>query len=107
MTEKKIIAGILMDDNASVTFIEVCEQYDISEEELIEMVEHGVVEIQANNIKRSTFDYYSLTRIQSALRLKYDLGINTQGVALALELLDQLNALQDELDILKRHVDNP
>ncbi|GGI88594.1 chaperone modulator CbpM [Legionella impletisoli] len=106
MAEKKIIAGILMDENSSITFVEVCEQYEIAEEELLELVEHGIVEIPSNNIKRSTFDYYALARIQSALRIKYDLGINTPGVALALELLDQITELQDELDILKRHVNH-
>jgi chaperone modulatory protein CbpM len=105
MVEKKVIAGVLMDEHTTISFIEICEEYDIPEEELLELVEYGIVDVPVKQVKKATFDYQSLSRIQSALRLKYELGINSQGIALALELLDKVEALEEKLGILQRHMD--
>lgn len=107
MSAKKIIAGMVMDENTTITFVEICEQYEIPEELLVELLDYGVLKSNAKNIRCSTFDYQSLTRIQSAIRLKHDLGINTPGIALALDLLDKVEKLEEELGVLQRHIDNP
>lgn len=106
MRDKKIVTGLIMDETTTVTFVEICEQYDIPEDFLVEMIEFGLIEPGVEDIKQATFDCQSLVRIQSAKRLKRDLGMNMPGIALALDLLDKLDRLQDELDILHRHMNN-
>ena len=44
------------------------------------------------------FTGVSLQKVQRAYRLKRDLGLNTAGVALALDLLDEVHTLQQRLN---------
>lgn len=96
--------AMLMDEHTSVSFVEVCKTYHIPEDFLIELVEHGLVKKTTKNIEQQTFDYQTICRIQSAKRLQHDLDVNTAGVVLALELLDELKLVREELAILQRHV---
>lgn len=102
MADKTITTGILMDENNAISFIEVCEKYDISEALLEELIEHGLFTESELQIKKILFDAKKQIRIQSASRLHQDLGINTPGVVLALELLDEIETIRRELAILKR-----
>lgn len=105
MNADDVKTGILMDEHTSISFVEVCKTYHISEDFLIELVEHGLIKKTKKNIKQQTFDYHTICRIQSAKRLQHDLGVNTAGVVLALELLEELKLMREELAILQRHVD--
>ncbi len=93
-------------DNAStkISFVEVCRQYGVSEDVLFEFLEYGLITEIAMPNKNLMFDPTHLQRILSACRLHTDLKINTHGVILALELMDELTELRSELDILRRHL---
>lgn len=105
MENKTITTGVLMDENTTISFVEVCEKFDISEELLQELIEYGLYEPSEIHVKKVLFDVKKINRIQSACRLQKDLGINTPGVVLVLELLDQIEQIKNELQILQRHVD--
>lgn len=105
MDNKKIVAGVLIDEETTVSFIEVCQQCNISEDRLLEMLEHGLFSYPEIQVRTTAyFDAKAVDRIQSACRLQQDLGINTPGVVLVLELLDDLEKIRNELAILQRHV---
>lgn len=104
MNSNDVKTGMLMDEHTRVSFVEVCKTCHISEDFLIELVEHGLVKMTIKNIEQQTFDYHTICRIQSAKRLQHDLDVNTAGVVLALELLDELKHVREELAILQRHV---
>lgn len=104
MPDKTILAGVLMDEHTTISFIEVCEKCNISEEALLEMLEYGVANHQEQK-KKAHFDEKAFSRIQSACRLQQDLEINLPGVALVLDLLDELEQVRKELQILQRHMD--
>ena len=87
-------------EEQSITFIEICQKCNLKEEELQEMLEHGLFE--DNGTK--TVNLTTLKRIESAYRLQADLGVNIPGAALALELLDELQLLRSELDFLRKHL---
>ena len=105
MSNKTITAGILVDDASTFSYLEVCETYQITENELIDMLEYGLFEVQSNHIKNVQFDQKMLSKVQTACRLQRDLEINLPGVVLVLELLDELASIRDELNILRRHID--
>ena len=42
MSKTTVTVGVLVDDY-SVSFIEVCEGYNISEQQLLEILEHGLI----------------------------------------------------------------
>lgn len=104
MADQTIIAGVLMDENTTISFVDVCQKCNISEDVLIEMIEHGLFPASTTAVKNIHIDQQTFTRIQSACRLQQDLGINLPGVVLVLELLDELEKAQKELHILQHHV---
>ena len=101
----KMISAIVLDESTSLTFIEVCEQYNLSERILRQMIEHGLFEEILPRIKTTRFDAIKLARVHTASRLRQDLGVNVPGVVLALELLDELEKLRQEIQILQRHIE--
>jgi chaperone modulatory protein CbpM len=87
----------LLDETLSLTLREVCHACGVHAEYVVELVAEGVLQPAPGiDVRAWRFDGIAVTRIQRALRLQHDLGINLPGVALALELLD-------ELDRLRRH----
>jgi chaperone modulatory protein CbpM len=103
---KKIEMTEIIIDNTSTTisFVEVCQQYGVSEEVLFELLEYGLIEDIASPNKNLAFEPAHLQRILSACRLQTDLHINSHGAILALELMDELTELRRELEILRRHL---
>jgi chaperone modulatory protein CbpM len=87
----------LLDERLSLTLREVCHACGVHAEYVVELVAEGVLQPAPGiDVRAWRFDGIAVTRIQRALRLQNDLGLNRPGVALALELLD-------ELDRLRRH----
>lgn len=104
MEKNHTIIGIYLEETPTFTFNEVCQKYHIPDSLLLEMVEYGLfsnLTTQREELKLTPKD---LTKIESAFRLHKDLGINLSGVALALELLDQIEQLNNELNILRKHI---
>lgn len=100
MNKEQIVVGVVLEEHFS--FTEVCHKYNITEELLIEMMEHGIFS-SSPSIKEARLNTKEMQRIESAFRLHRDLEINLAGVALALDLLDELAQLRKELDILNKH----
>jgi chaperone modulatory protein CbpM len=105
MSKHKTITTVILRDEISLTAIEVCEQCELSEQALIELLEHGILsDMLFPSIKTMRFNGEHVARLQSASRLQQDLNLNTPGAVLALELFDELEALRQEIQILKRHL---
>lgn len=105
MNKDNLLIGVLIEETTSISFIEVCHKYNIPQELLVEMVEHGLFPDQPTDIKKIALDQKALRRIESAFRLHRDLEINLPGVALALDLLEEIEAMRQELEILHKHFD--
>lgn len=102
MKKDELVVGVLIEESTTVSFSEVCVKYNIPEELLTEMIEYGLFSPQSVT-KQTQLNPNDLRRMESAFRLHNDLGVNLPGVALALDLLDELSELRKELDILRRH----
>ncbi|RUR13746.1 chaperone modulator CbpM [Legionella sp. km772] len=100
MNKEQVIVGMLIEETLS--FKEVCHKYNIPQELLLEMMEYGIFSTSSNG-KENQLDAKDLRRMESAFRLHRDLEINLPGVALALELLDEIEGLRRELAILHKH----
>lgn len=104
MVKSTMIMGMFVDDHSSVSFVDVCEKQGISEDVLLDMLEHGLLPEVIAPDKNISFDPNMINRVQSACRLQVDLGLNVPGVVLALELMDELTQLHSELSVLQRHI---
>lgn len=103
MNKETLLVGVLIEETTTISFVEVCHKYNIPQELLSEMVEQGIFPDQPNKPEEIALSQKELRRIESAFRLHRDLGINLPGVALALELLEKMEKMHQELDILRKH----
>lgn len=98
------ITGVIVDETVTISITEVCHKYTLSEEALIEMIEHGLFKSPIAIEKNSQLDVTAVRRLESALRLQRDLGVNVPGAVLVLELSDELEQLRNELNFLRRYL---
>lgn len=73
---------------------EVCERCGMRAEQVIEFVDFGIAEPEGETFRDWYFNAPQLFRMNRALRLQRDLEINLPGVALALDLLEEIDRLQ-------------
>lgn len=64
-------------------------------------IEHGIVEPIGNQPKEWLFDADQLNRLRKAARLRNDLDLNWSGLALAIDLIDELARLRHENKTIK------
>lgn len=103
MKHDEVILGMLIEETATFSLNEVCLKYHIPEKLLLEMIEYGLFSNQTTQTDQLKLNPKDLSKIESAFRLHRDLGINLPGVALALELLEKIDHLNNQLDILRKH----
>jgi chaperone modulatory protein CbpM len=92
---------VIEDDN--LTLEQLCHACGVHADWVISLVEESIIEPQGNEIQRWRFSGISLVRVRSALRLHRDLGVNLAGIALALDLMEELDALREQLKITQRN----
>lgn len=91
-----------MDDQTQISLAELCRTTQLPAQDIFEYIEYGVIEPLGKDQTRWHFESLSLKRVQSATRLKRDLGINTAGVALALDLLEEVETLRRRIRRLEQ-----
>lgn len=91
-----IHTGEVIEDD-SLTLEQICHACDVNIEWIISLVEESIIEPQGDTTAQWRFSGSSLRRVRFALRLEKDLGVNLPGIALALDLLDQIEALRLQL----------
>ena len=79
-----------LNDELALSLAEVCGLCRVRAEFVLELIDEGIVEPRGRGARGWRFDGYQVVRIQKAVRLQRDLGVNLPGIALALELLDEL-----------------
>tara|TARA_R110002072_G_scaffold6717_15_gene38471 strand:- start:5197 stop:5496 length:300 start_codon:yes stop_codon:yes gene_type:complete len=76
---------------------DLCRFCQAEEAWVIELVDHGVLEPMGSTTGNWRFVGASIVRAKKARRLNRDLGINTAGVALVLDLLEERDAIMRRL----------
>jgi chaperone modulatory protein CbpM len=83
---------------------EFCEAAELSDVYVIEIVEHGILEPQGAQPGDWVFNDYELTLAKRAAKLRRDLELEWEGVALALDLLEEVQQLRAENRMLKQRL---
>jgi chaperone modulatory protein CbpM len=100
MTSEKMLpqlAGTILDEQAPLTLAELTRACAVHAELIIELVEEGVLAPIGREPHRWRFTGAHMRRARTALRLQRDLGVNFAGAALALQLLEEVEALRARL----------
>ncbi|MDH3694940.1 MAG: chaperone modulator CbpM [Gammaproteobacteria bacterium] len=93
-----------INDQCEYTLREFCELCGVQTEYVVEMVETGVLTPVGQGEKHWRFSGYTVSRLYRAQRLQRDLEINLPGVALSLELLDDLEEVRAEVRVLRQRL---
>lgn len=88
--------GRIVEEEVRLTLVELCRVCGASEHELTAWVAEGVLEPEGESAQVWRFAGASLHRARRATHLAHDLEINPSGIALALDLLDRIEALEAE-----------
>jgi chaperone modulatory protein CbpM len=86
----------------SLTLEQLCQACGAQADWVISLVEESIIEPRGEEKYSWRFSGASLVRVRSALRLQRDLGVNLAGIALALDLMEELENLRAQLKIMGR-----
>jgi len=96
------VAAEIVNADMTFTFDEMCLSCGVDADWVVELVEHGVIVPAGQSRSDWQFTSVSLVRIAKAKRLGRDLALNPPGVALALDLLDEIDRLRARLAAVQR-----
>ena len=95
-----IIQGTVVEEQIQMSLGELCQACMAEQALVLTLVVEGVLEPLGETPHEWRFGGDSLRRATLALRLLHDLELNPAGVALALDLLDEIAALRARLQRL-------
>lgn len=107
MSEQDHILTVdVSDGNSSFTLREICERGECHAEFVIKLVDYGIISPQeeAREAQQWQFDVAALSRLRKAMRLQRDLKMNLPGLAMSLELLDEVEEMRRELTRLNDQI---
>jgi chaperone modulatory protein CbpM len=90
----------ILEEQTGLTLADLCRACAVHDEQIIALVDVGVLEPQGREPARWRFSGANLYRARKALRLQRDLDIDLAGAALALQLLDEIESLRRRLRAL-------
>lgn len=105
--DNKIInlsSGVIAEEDTHVSLKTLCQNCSLPSEQLMLMIEHGIIEPvdRYTTMTHWLFSGECIIRVLAASRLQHDLGINLAGTALALDLLDEIRTLREQVNALQR-----
>jgi chaperone modulatory protein CbpM len=92
-----VLQGTLVDENTLISIEDLCRICAIERSHVVEFVEEGVLEVAPVDTSDWRFRGGALRRARMAVRLQRDLELNMVGVALALDLMDEIERLRREI----------
>ncbi len=102
MTRQTVLTGIIVEDSSEFTLGELSRACGKPAEWILALIEEGVIEPVGKDQANWHFRGYCLRRVRIVQRLQSDLGLNLAGAALALELLDEVEALRNRVAALEQ-----
>ena len=99
MSEKPVTATLL-DETIEISLGELCRTCDTHAEWIIELVGEGILVPSGDAPQEWRFAASSMQLVRTAKRLQADLGVNLAGIALALDLLTEVERLSARVERL-------
>lgn len=88
---------LIVEEQVDLTLEELCRACSAEVDQLTALVDEGVIAPEGGTPSGWRFSGVQLRRVRVAVRLQRDLGVNTAGAALALQLMDEIEALRAQL----------
>ena len=81
-----------------LSLTELTLSFGVNKQTIFEIIDEGIISPPVTHDEELEFDEQSLRKIRTVLQLKQDLGVNLAGAALAIELLDKIDELRNQLE---------
>ena len=92
-----ILSGHIIDNDTRITLRQLCDSCEVHPEYIIELVAEGFIEPVGQEKPHWCFTGIAIKRVKTAKRLQRDLGVNPAGVALAIDLIEEIERLRAKL----------
>lgn len=102
MMAKSTITGVIIESDKPLTLEELAQAISMSNDIVIQMVEYQLLEPKGDQPKNWEFDSICLRRAKIAASFYRDLEINLSGIALALDLLEKIDYLENRIETLEK-----
>ncbi len=89
-----LVNAILIEENNPIGFEELCHAVQADQQFVIELVELHALKPEGQTHQEWRFDSNNFKRAKTAVSFYHDLEINLNGIALALDLLDEIDRLK-------------
>ncbi len=93
------IEGSIVEHDVHMTMVELAKAAQTPEDLIMAWVSEGVLSPAGASPEDWRFSGDSLKRAKTAARLMHDLELNSPGVALALDLLEEITHLRQQLQL--------
>jgi chaperone modulatory protein CbpM len=95
-SDERMLSGTIFDETTRLTLKDLSRMCAVDEQHIVQYVEEGVLKVVE---VRSEWHFSgdALRRARLAVRLERDLELNLAGVALAVELIEELEQLRRQL----------
>lgn len=95
--KNELITGVLLDEQIELSLSELCRACNRHADWVIGLVDEGVLDPIGVDQVQWHFSGLSLRKAHTAMRLERDLGLNLAGIALALDLMEEVERLRTRL----------
>ena len=92
-----LLTGEVLEEEVELSLGELCRVCQVPAEQVFAFVEEGVAEPLGRDPARWRFRGITVRRVRCAIHLQRDLGVNVAGAALAIDLLEELEAMRARL----------
>ena len=92
-----VVDSVIVEEEIRFTLADLSRACRTDREQLVALVDEGVLQPAGSGPDDWMFSGLSLTRARAALRLARDLDLGVAGTALVLDLLDEIDALKSRL----------
>ncbi len=107
MSVKSYIAsGYVIEEEGELSLAELSQACRVDAEWVIALVAEGILDPLHTGQHHWRFSAGSVYRARTVQRLQRDLGVNMAGAALALELMEEIDALRTRLAVLESYEGN-
>ncbi len=96
-THETYITAFILEEQTGLTLEDVCRACTCEAALIVELVHESVLMPEGSAPEQWRFTGLQMHRARTALSLQRDLGVNLAGAALALQLMDELNSLREQL----------
>jgi chaperone modulatory protein CbpM len=102
MSTLTVLTGIIVEESTVFTLDELSCSCGKPTTWILALVDEGVIEPAGNDQDNWQFSGHCLRRVRIVKHLESDLGLNLAGAALALELLEEVEALRNRIATLEQ-----